>query len=69
MTFYDGADNKRTPSKKPTVRIEDGCMLYFEWVTGTNYYFAGNSTLNGKLNNNACTAFIDTIVINVGYDY
>lgn len=69
MTFYDGANNKRTPYKKPTVQIEDGCMLYFEWVTGTNYYFAGNSTLSGKLNNNACTAYIDSIVIDIGYGY
>lgn len=69
MTFYDGANNKRTPYKKPTVQIEDGCMLYFEWVTGTKYYFAGNSTLSGKLNNNACTAYIDSIVIDVGYGY
>ena len=68
MTFYDGANNARTPYKKPTILIEGNTFIYFEWLTETNYYFAGSSAVNGNINNNACTVFLSNIVADISYE-
>ena len=67
MPFYDGANNRRTPTVKPTILIEGNTFIYFEWLTGTSHYFSGNSTNTKYLNNNACTAFLSNIIVDISY--
>lgn len=63
MTFYDGANTKRTPTKKPEITLEGGTNILFDWDTGTNDYFTGNSTVRGNTNNNACTVWLQSIEV------
>ncbi len=63
MTFYDGANTKRTPTKKPEITLEGGTNILFDWATETTDYFTGNSTVRGNTNNNACTVWLQGIEI------
>lgn len=66
MVFYDGANNKRTPSLKPTIELCGGSNIYFNWPTNTNDYFTGNTTVRNNCNNNACTVWLSNIEIEFG---
>lgn len=56
-TFYDGANNRRTPTIKPTISLQGRTNLFFNWETGTANYFSGN------VNNQACTVLMTNIRI------
>lgn len=62
-TFYDGANNKRTPSAKPSLNLYGGTNIYFAWATGTNNYFSGNATNTSYINNQACMVMLTNLVI------
>lgn len=56
LTFYNGNGQSKTISaSKCTASLQGGTNLMIEYVTGTDWFFSGNSTVGGHINNNAAT--------------
>ena len=62
-TFYDGANNKRTPSVKPSLKLYGGTNIHFAWATGIDNYFSGNATNTSYVNNQACMVMLTNLVV------
>lgn len=56
LTFYNGNGQSKTlAASKCTVSLQGGTNLMIEYVTGSDWYFSGNATVGGHINNNAAT--------------
>ena len=68
-TFYNGNNVKETLTASMwTVKTINGhTNMYFN-ITGTSdYFFSGNATINGYVNNQPVAVFLDTINVTFSY--
>ena len=70
ITFYDAGNNSRTltgTTFKNSVSIQGGTNILVNINSGTNYFFTGNATNLGYLNNQPVAVDLQSIVINLTY--
>ena len=64
FSFYNGANaSKSLAASKVTVSLYGGTNIYVNMVSGTDYFFSGNSTNNGYVNNQPVVVFLTSISV------
>lgn len=65
MNFYDGANNHRTPTAKPTLTLHSGASILFNTGNQGTNYFTGSAANTTACNNNAVTLHLTGVKVRI----
>ena len=64
VSFYNGnGQSKSLAANKMTYTLEGGTNIGFNMTSGTDWFFSGNSTIGGHINNNASVVSLYGITV------